>query len=139
MSAVGTTLATIAAAGTIMTTPVHAIVTVPVGIIFLALELTMGGIGLGLLDAARIKAGIPKPSFSFFSKAGAAKKAVKSGANKTVAPFQAAVTNSSRSVKNIFSTGAEKLSVSFRKAISVKEASVKAVKKMVLENKFRPF
>jgi len=57
----GTVVGMIAAVAAVASAPITAVATVAVGVVFTALNLAMGGIGLGLLNAARIKSDICRP------------------------------------------------------------------------------
>ncbi len=61
-SMIGTVLGAVAAVSAVATAPIAALVTVCVGTLWLALSTMTAGIGLGLLDAARQKAGFARPS-----------------------------------------------------------------------------
>lgn len=56
---VGNTLAIGFAAMTVVSAPLHALVTIPVSTVFIALGVMMTGMGLGFLNGARQKAGLP--------------------------------------------------------------------------------
>lgn len=63
-SAIGTVVGVALAVSAIATAPLTAVTTTAMGVVWLALSTITGGIGLGLLDAAREKAGIARPSAS---------------------------------------------------------------------------
>ena len=90
MSIIGTVVGAVAAVAAITTAPIAALVTVCVGALWLALSAMTAGIGLGLLDAARAKAGIPRPSSFIRSTRDAVDDATQS------------VKNATQSVKNVF-------------------------------------
>ncbi len=113
-SALGTVASVIGAAMAVTSAPLTAVVTAAVGVVWLALATITGGIGLGLLDAARSKAGLARPDTQIVSCL-----------RGMVAKMGAAATSALKFDK--------KASKDFRKAIDVQPA-----KTPVAESKPRP-
>ncbi len=109
-SMIGTVVGAVAAVSAVATAPIAALVTVCVGTLWLALSTMTAGIGLGLLDAARQKAGFARPK-------------------DYLRNTREAVDEATTSVKNIFKKGVKGPASTFKNAANGNKPAAPAEKK----------
>ena len=107
-SAIGTTLGVVGAVLAFTAAPVSAAVTIALAPVWLALSAMTGGLGVGMLDAAREKAGISRPSAS------------------SVRSTRASVDHSVSSVGNMFKSSLKNLTSAFKSAQKPKKTAAEA-------------
>lgn len=123
MSGTASVLKIGALAAAVTTAPVSAAIFIPVSVLFLGLSCCLGAMSLGLLDSAREKAGIPKPPMPPISGA--------------IGKVGDAVSGGAGAVKNIFKTGAKKLSSTFSSAVLRKKPKPSTTPKLKIDKDFK--